>query len=217
MITGLADPSPADRAPPLPHRYSWRVANVSLLLALNSTNPPIEYEPRNALLAANYSVPILWLSLFNTEGLTNWPGTLDGSAAYTAIVQPVNECVERSRNRLADWSRRWPDVFAGISSAWLSFAGAIEAAYFGVWTEDISQMSGDETWAVELRAYLSSLDDPASIHFREALAQSYLSLDEADPSRLSPTTIATPVAQLVAGYKWARQPPWDARPAAETY
>jgi hypothetical protein len=155
-------------------------------------------------------VPILWLSLFNADGLVNWPSTLDDSATYTAIVQPVNECIERSRNRLADWSRRWPDVFAAISSTWLSFAGAIEASYFGVWTEDISAMLDDETWAVNLRAYLSSLDDPASIHFHEALAQSYLSTDKADPSRLRPTTTDSPLAQLVAGYKWTRQPPWDA-------
>jgi hypothetical protein len=185
------------------------VPNISLLLALNSTDPPIEYEPRNALLAANYSVPILWLSLFNTDGLVNWPSTLDDSTTYTAIIQPVNECIERSRNRLADWSRRWPDVFAGISSTWLGFAGAIEAAHFGVWTEDISEMSGDEIWTVNLRAYLNSLDDPSSIHFHEALAQSYLSADEADHGRLSPT-IDSPVALLVAGYTWARQPPWDA-------
>ena len=184
------------------------MANISLLLALNSTDPPIEYEPGGALLAANYSVPILWLSLFNTDGLVNWPGTLDDSATYTAIIQSVNECIERSRHRLADWSRRWPDVFAGISSTWLSFVEAIEAAYFGVWTEGISEMSGDETWAVELRTYLSSLDDPASTHFREALAQSYLTVDEADPGRLSPTTTESPVALLVAGFAWARQPPW---------
>lgn len=192
----------------LPHRYSWWVGNVSLLLALNSTDPPTEYEPGDALLAANYSVPILWLSLFNADGLVSWPGTLDDSATYTALVQPVNECIERSRDRLADWSVRWPDVFAGISSTWLSFVGSIEAVYFGVWTEDISEMSGDETWAGELRAYLNSLDDPASIHFLEALAQSYLSVDKADSSRLSPTTTDSPVALLVAGYAWAHQPPW---------
>jgi hypothetical protein len=184
------------------------VANISLLLALNSTDPPTEYEPSDALLAANYSVPMLWLSLFNTDGMVNWPSTLDDSATYTAIVQPVNECIERSRNRLTDWSRRWPDVFADISSTWLSFIEAIEAAYFGVWTEDISEMSGDETWAVELRAYLSGLDDPASIHLPQALAQSYLNVDETDPSRLSMATTRAPVAPLVAGFGWARQPPW---------
>jgi hypothetical protein len=30
--------------------------------------------PRGGLLAANYSVPILWLSLFDTDGLVTWPG-----------------------------------------------------------------------------------------------------------------------------------------------
>src|SRR3984957_8987809 len=41
-----------------------------------------------------------------------------------------------------------------------------------------TELDSDETWAAELRGYLSSLDDPASAGFREALAQSYLRSDE---------------------------------------
>jgi hypothetical protein len=185
------------------------VANRSLLLALDSTDPPTEYQPDDALLAANYSVPILWLSLFSTDGLVNWPSAFDDSATYTALLQPLDGCVERSRQRLADWSLRWPAIFRGISGEWLSFVETIEAAYFGVWTEDISDMSGDEAWALDLRSYLSGLDDPSSSHFHGALAQSYLSADQRDVSRLSPT-VDRPVALLAAGYAWARQPPWEA-------
>ena len=64
---------------------------------------------RDALLAANYSVPILWLSLFNADGLVTWPGIR--CSACTAVVQPTGERIERSRARLEQWSRRWPDVF----------------------------------------------------------------------------------------------------------
>ena len=53
-----------------------------MLLALDSTDPPAEHDgiyPRDALLAANASVPILWLSLFDADGLVTWPG-IHGSA-----------------------------------------------------------------------------------------------------------------------------------------
>ena len=65
------------------------VANRAMLLALDSADPPAGHDgmyPRGALLAANYSVPILWLSLFDTDGLVTWPG-IHGSA-FAAVAQP---------------------------------------------------------------------------------------------------------------------------------
>ena len=181
------------------------MANRAMLLALDSTDPPAEHDgmyPRRALLAANYSVPILWLSLFDTDGLVIWPGIHDGSS-FTAVVQPRSECIERSSTRLGDWSRRWPDVFGDISGSWLSYVRAVEGAYFAVWAEELSWMDGDEIWAADLRAYLSSLDDPGSAGFREALAQSSLS---SDGNRLEPFGAA---GLVTAGYAWARQAPWE--------
>ena len=69
-----------------------------------STDPPWDHDGRyfrDALLGANYSVPILWLSLFDTDGLVTWPSIHDGSP-YTAVIQPTSECIERSRSRLED-------------------------------------------------------------------------------------------------------------------
>jgi hypothetical protein len=176
-----------------------------MLLALDSTDPPAEHDgmyPRGALLAANYSVPILWLSLFDTDGLVTWPG-IQGSA-FTAVVQPRNECIGRSRARLAGWSRRWPDVFGDISGPWQSYLSAVERAYLAVWAEELSWMAdSDETWAAELRGYLSSMDDPVSTGFRAALVQSYL---RPDGDRLEPSDTA---GLVIAGYTWARQAPWE--------
>ena len=175
-----------------------------MLLALDSTDPPAGHDgmyPRGALLAANYSVPILWLSLFDADGLVTWPG-IHGST-FTTVVQPTRECIKRSRARLGDWSRRWPDVFADMSEPWLSYLGAVERAYLAVWAEEISWMDGDESWAAELRSYLSGLDDPESAGFRKALAQSYL---HPDGNRLEPSDT---VGLVTAGYTWARQAPWD--------
>ena len=65
-------------------------------MAVDSIDPPAEHDgmyPRGALLAADYSVPILWLSLFNTDGLVTWPG-IHGST-FTAVA-------------LEDWSRLAP-------------------------------------------------------------------------------------------------------------
>ncbi len=170
-----------------------------------STDPPWDHDARyfrDALLGANYSVPILWLSLFDTDGLVTWPSIHDGSP-YTAVIQPTGECIERSRRRLEDWSRRWPEVFRDMSELWLGYVGAVEGAYLAVWAEEMSWMTGDEEWATNLRAYLSGLDDPGSAGFREALAQSYLS---SSGKGLEPFD---KVGLITAGYTWARQASWE--------
>jgi hypothetical protein len=181
-----------------------------MLLALDSADPPAEHDgmyPRGALLAANYSVPILWLSLFDTDGLVTWPG-IHGSS-FTAVVQPWSECIERSRARLGDWSRRWPDVFGDMSEPWLSYMGAVERAYLAVWAEELSWMvESDQTWAAELRAYLGGLDDPGSAGFHEALAQSSL---YPDGNRLEQSDL---VGLVTAGYTWTRQAPWEEKVAS---
>jgi hypothetical protein len=182
-----------------------------MLLALDSADPPAEHDgmyPRSALLAANYSVPVLWLSLFDTDGLVTWPG-IHGST-FTAVVQPRSECIGRSRARLGDWSRRWPDVFGDMSEPWLSYLRAVEHAYLAVWAEELSWMvDGDQTWAAELRGYLSCLDDPGSADFHEALDQSFL---YSDGSRLEPFGA---IGLVTAGYAWARQAPWEDEVASE--
>jgi hypothetical protein len=175
-----------------------------MLLGLESTDSPAERDgmyPRDALLAANASVPILWLSLFDSDGLVTWPGI--HGPPFTAVVQPRNECIERSRTRLTDWSRQWPDVFADMAEPWLNYVGAVEGAYLAVWTEELSWMDGDEIWRADLRAYLSGLDNPGSADFRKALAQSALS---SDGDRLEPFGAA---GLVTAGYTWARQAPWE--------
>ena len=176
-----------------------------MLLALDSAGPPAEHDgmyPLDALLAANYSVPILWLSLFGIDGLVTWPG-IEGPA-FTGVVQPRGECIERSRTRLGDWSRRWPEVFDDMSGPWLSYLAGIERAYLAVWAEELSRMAdNDGEWAAELRGYLSSLDDPGSAGFRKALAQSYL---HPDGSQLEP---AGDVGVVTAGYSWEGQAPWE--------
>jgi hypothetical protein len=181
-----------------------------MLLALDSANPPAEHDgmyPRDALLAANYSVPILWLSLFDTDGLVAWPG-IHGST-FTAVVQPRSECIERSRARLGDWSRRWPDVFGDMSGPWLSYVDAVERVYLAVWAEELSWMvDSDQAWAAELRGYLNYLDDPGSADFHDALAQSYL---YSKGSRLESFGA---IGLVTAGYTWARQAPWEERVAA---
>jgi hypothetical protein len=177
-----------------------------MLLALDSTDPPAEHDgmyPRGALLAANYSVPILWLSLFDTDGLVTWPG-IHGDSACAAVVQPRSECIGRSRARLGDWGRRWPEVFGDMSGPWLSCLSAVERAYLAVWAGELSWVAdSEETWAAELRSYLSGLDEPGSAGFRKALAQSYLYFDG---SRLE---LADTVGLVTAGYTWTGQAPWE--------
>lgn len=177
-----------------------------------STDPPWDHDGRyfrDALLGANYSVPILWLSLFDTDGLVTWP-SIHGGSPYTAVIQPTSGCIERSRTRLEDWTRRWPEVFRDMSELWLSYVGAVEAAYLAVWAEEISGMTGDEEWATNLRAYLSGLDDPESAGFRKALAQSYLS---SSGKGLEPFD---KLGLITAGYTWARQAKWEGQATARS-
>lgn len=181
------------------------MSDNAMLLALDSPNPPAEHDgmqPLGALLVANYSVPILWLSLFDTDGLLTWPGI--GGRGFTAVVQPRAGCVERSRARLGHWSRRWPAVFGEMHGPWLSYLAGLDCAYLAVWSEELSAMAdSDEAWAAELRGYLSCLDDTESASFRSALAQSYL---YPDGSRLEP---ADAVGVVTAGYSPDGQAPWE--------
>lgn len=74
--------------------YGHGVADRALLLALDSTDPPWDHDGpyfRDALLGANYWVPILWLSLFDADDLVTWPGIHDGSP-FTALIQPRGGC-----------------------------------------------------------------------------------------------------------------------------
>ena len=64
-------------------------------------------------------------------------------------------------------------------------------------------VTGDEEWAVNLRAYLGSLDDPGRAGFCEALARSYLSSSGNGLEPFGTVGLAT------AGYTWARQAPWE--------
>src|SRR5260221_14372415 len=119
-----------------------------------STDPPWDHDGRyfrDALLGANSSVPILWLSLFDTDGLVTWPGIHDGSP-YTTVVQPRSECIERSRTRLEDWSHRWPEVFGDMSKLWLGYVGGSGNAYRARWTEEPPWFSGTHSAAVRPRA-----------------------------------------------------------------
>jgi hypothetical protein len=70
-------------------------------------------------------------------------------------------------------------------------------------------VDGDQTWAAELRGYLSCLDDPGSADFHEALDQSFL---YSDGSRLEPFGA---IGLVTAGYTWARQAPWEEEVASE--
>jgi hypothetical protein len=180
------------------------MANRTLLPALDSTDPPAELDgmhPVDALLAANYSVPILWLSLFDVDDLVTWPGSSD-SSPFTTVARIRSTCIERSRTRVDNWSRWWPDVFQDMSERWLGYIGAVEKPILAVWTEELSEMTGDEQWADDLRAYLSGLDHPGSAGFRKALAQSYLDLTEKGLEPIGAVGLVT------AGYAWGRPAPW---------
>lgn len=111
-----------------------QVSNRALLLALESADPSWDHDGRyfrDALLGANNSVPVLWLSLFDTGALVKWPGICDGSP-YTALLQPTGECAERSCARLTDWNRRWPGVFGEISRLWPGYIGTVQEGYLAV-------------------------------------------------------------------------------------
>ena len=180
------------------------MANRVLLLGLDATDPPSEYEPPDGLLGANYSVPILWLSLFSAADLVQWPSALDPTT-YTALIGPRELCRARSRDRLSQWVARWPEL-GTIANLWLELIRTASCAFLGVWTEEISDMSGDDDWAATLRSYLGGLDDLDSADFREALAQSYLGVDAS--GHLSPTEEGS-LGLLAGGYAWSHPAPWD--------
>lgn len=188
-------------------RYRFGVANRALLFGATYAASPTEYEPDDAWLGANYSVPILWLSLFQTSDLVKWPGTIDSSTEYTALLGARETCMTLSRKRLDVWRRRWPNDFAELGEQWLDFVSAVDTAFVGVWTEDLSGMTGDEVWASLLISCLHGLDDPQSPDFGDAFGQSYVTIDP-DTLRLIPADGAA-FPLVAAGYSWARRAPWE--------
>lgn len=183
------------------------MASRALLIASDSPDPPREYEPGDALLGASYSIPVCWLSLFAASDMVLWPSTLEPTIAYTAVMGERETCLARSQRRVLDWSTRWPDVFGAIGPAWLEFVDGVEARFVGVWTEAISDMSGDEVWAGALSSYLDGVDDVASPGFRDALAQSSFRIRKVGNGGVEPTTDG-PLGVLAAGYSWSRSTPW---------
>jgi hypothetical protein len=137
------------------------MANRALLLAMVTPDPPKEYEPGDAVLGANVSIPLFWLSLFDTSSPVLWPCTLADNDGYTALVSPQRDCVARSRDRLSRWKSRWPHQIGDLSATWLDFVEQLGCAFLGVWTEEISDMTGDIVWQHMLRSYLAGLDDPS--------------------------------------------------------
>jgi hypothetical protein len=121
--------------------YDRPIANVTLLLASDSIDPPTEYEPPDALLGANYSIPLLRLSLFNSDEIVSWPSTLDAAVSYAATTGPRDKCITRSRSRLEEWKRRWPETFNILGPAWTDFIDARPEQFLAIWTEELAKMS----------------------------------------------------------------------------
>ena len=184
------------------------MANVTLLLALDSARSPSEYEPPDALLGANYSVPLMWLSMFTTAEIVLWPSIVQPTVSYAALLGPRNACITRSLDRINEWTRIWPETFGSLGPAWTDFIKARQEPFFAVWTEELAEMSDSgEQWLQNLMAYLAALDQPSGPGFVDVLAQSYLAVD-ADGSRLIGTNQGS-IGLLCAGYSWAVLAPWQ--------
>lgn len=188
--------------------YDQPIANVTLLLAADSTDPPTEYEPPDGLLGANYSIPLLWLSLFSSAQIVFWPSTLDAAVSYAAATGHRDTCITRSRSRLEEWKRRWPETFNVLGPAWTDFIDARPEQFLAIWTEELAEMSASaEEWLGTFRSHLEALDEPDGPAFVEVLAQSYLEID-ADGNRLAGTSEG-PIGLLAGGYSWGVHAPWE--------
>lgn len=182
------------------------MANVALLIGTGSIEAPTEYEPPDALAAGNYCIPLLWLSLFDPMDLTPWPCTLDPTETYTALAGERTRCVARSAERVARWSARWPDLEA-VAGPWQAFLNGLTVGALGVWTEDVSDMSGDDAFAADLRGWIGGLDAEDSPGFAAALAQSSLRLDP-DVGGALRSIGGEPLGLVAAGYAWSTAVPW---------
>lgn len=189
-------------------RYDHPVANVTLLIASNSPDPPSEYEPSEALLGANYSVPLLWLSMFASADIVLWTSTVDPTLSYAAAVGHHDGCIKRSRDRIAEWTRLWPETFGELGPIWIDFVERRREPFFAVWTEELGEMyDSPEVWTQTFTNYLDALDQPDGPGFVEVLAQSYLSIEA--PGRRLVATNEGSVGLLCAGYSWGVHTPWE--------
>jgi hypothetical protein len=181
--------------------YGASVANRALLLVMDKAQPPGEYEPSASIRGANYSVPLLWLSLFDLSSLVAWPSTLGDTSTYTALVGTMDVCTARSRRRVDSWRSLWGSDFGATADSWLGILEGGAGSFVAVWTEEISDMSGDMAWAQMLRSYLDGIDEVLSVRFAEALRQSYLEIDSTG-TRLQGSN-GTALDLALIGYPWS--------------
>ena len=177
------------------------MANRALLLASEVPFIPRTYEPAEALAGANYSVPMFWLSLFCLEDLVQWPSTLAPERCYTALAGDVDACRARSGARISVWREMWHDQFGECADRWLRFLTGIHGDFIAVWTEALSDMTGDLQWADALESYISAMDEPHSAAFPAVLMQSHARLSA---SREFETINGSPLYQALAGYAWSK-------------
>jgi hypothetical protein len=181
--------------------YLATVANRWLLLFLAESAPPSEYEPSGATRGSNYSVPLYWLSMFDRNSMVKWPCTLDPTSTYTALVGDIEDCTVSSRARVEAWRSEYGHEVGIVTERWLSTLESATAKYVAVWTEEISDMSGDDLWAQSLCSYLDGLDDTGSEGFRVAARQSFLDIDTSGKTLRG--SGGTPLDVALTGYPWA--------------
>jgi hypothetical protein len=180
------------------------VANRTLLLVTDSANPP-GYEPKEGLLGANYSVPILWLSLFTVDDLVSWPSTVDSGSEYAAVLGRRHQCITRSRRRFLEWSRLWRP-FEELGRAWMGFLERCPGEFISIWTEELAWMyESVDQWSETFSSWLNALDNPRGQDFTDVMEQSYLTVDSS--GELIGMT-ESPLGLLAGGYSWSAQAPW---------
>jgi hypothetical protein len=181
------------------------MANRSFLLELDEpADFPTDYEPPTALAGANYSVPLLWLTLFGSEDVVSVPTSLEPDEHYSALIAATDVAVQRSRRRVERLRHPGLGIPTQTLDAWLAYLATIETRWVAVATEQVVEMYSDNAaWSDELHNTIGSLDGTDEALSRLVAQQGVATSTGGDDPYPE-------VAAILCGYSWTKPVPWEA-------
>lgn len=181
------------------------MANRAYLLEADSASPSQD-DPsaENALLAASYSVPVLWYALFDDGCILSLESVTENTShqVYPYLVSTKTNAWQRYLARRQILLNIFPPKFASLFGMWESFLAAIKSEYIHLDLFEIYILDGSGGFSAHVKRCVAAADssDGTSARWTELLDQALI-----DPRDIAAST----EDHKLAGYGWGRSAPWE--------
>lgn len=171
-------------------------------------------QEEDVLAAANYSIPLLWLALFDEKDLLLTEMMLmDGAAVYCPrLVSKTEKCKDLFTERRAVILSLLPDDYIDLFEIYAKFILCIDKPYIHIELSEIWTMESDPAlFENNLRRALRSMNKLDLQLYKKILQEiSVIEFDFIDGKKIikSPDTYDK-VTNLLCGYQWYKKLPWS--------